>query len=182
MTDALNLIEHNLASLKRAFDSAFQEAVAPQAADMVHLLTVRIAGATFALDLAELGGVVLAPRIIPIPAPVPGLLGLAGVKAKVVAVYSLAVLVGGQHENGEAVRWIALSGRDASVGLAFSQLAGVQLVARSAVRPVTSGSPAHATGMIAYDSSPIWLLGVASITAPEATGNSGAAPAGKGEK
>lgn len=156
MTDDKNSLEQKLEELKSSFDCAFQEAILPPTGDFLHLLMVRVATATFALDVAELAGVVPAPKIVPIPAQAHGLLGLAGIKARLVPVYSLACLVGAKDVG--AARWIALCGHDDRIGLAFTELERVHIVPRSAVRPVAAGAPPHAAALIASDPSPICLL------------------------
>lgn len=181
MSDSANSVTETVATLRRSFDSVFQEPVQLHAADTLHLLAVRIGGATFALNLAELAGLVPAPRIIPIPDQPPAMLGLAAVKARVVSAYSLAALVGERADKSEVMRWIALSGRDPSVGLAFGQFERCHLVERSRVGPVTAGAPPHVVGMIAAAPSPLWIVSVPSITAEGSIGGPNSPPAGKGE-
>src|SRR6185369_17199599 len=101
----------DLERLKSSFDGAFQEVTLPSGGDLPHFLIVHAARAIFALDLADLAGVILAPRIIPVPPQKPGLLGLAAVKGRLVSVYSLAYLVGAGDTDGEPHRWIALCRR-----------------------------------------------------------------------
>ena len=64
-------------------------------------------GAPFAFRLAEIAGVAVDRKLTSLPSPVPELLGLAGLRGRLVPVYSLTALLGGTPE-GTAGRWLVL--------------------------------------------------------------------------
>jgi purine-binding chemotaxis protein CheW len=111
-----------LTELRQSFDQPF--ARAPQSRDesFVDLLAIRVAGAPCALRLSQVSGLHVDRRIVPLATPVPELLGMAGFRGNIVPVYSLRMLLG--YSAGEFPRWLALVGRDETVGLAFDDFDG----------------------------------------------------------
>ncbi len=104
------------------FDESF---AAPEAErpELVPLLAIRVAGRPYALALRELGGTEAGARIAPVPARSPALLGLAGIRGRVVPVFDLATLFG-EVRPETPPHWIALSQGVEAIGLAFSELEG----------------------------------------------------------
>jgi chemotaxis signal transduction protein len=107
------------AALRREFDEAFA-APAEAAAGAVDLLALRVAGARYALRLSEIGGLHADRRIVALPGAPPELLGLAGLRGSLVAVYDLGAFLGAPR--GENPHWVVLAWSDRTVGLAFEQL------------------------------------------------------------
>jgi len=105
------------ADLRREFDLSFAQAWRAQTAPLRQLLAVRVGGDAYALDLDDIAGLVVDRRIVPIPTPVPELLGLAGFRGQVAAVYDLAALLGYPRRDG--LRWIVLVRHAQLVALAF---------------------------------------------------------------
>jgi purine-binding chemotaxis protein CheW len=102
--------------LRRDFDRSFAEAP-PEAPRLESMLAVRIAGDAHAIRLAEIGGLYVDRRIVPLPTPVPDLLGFASFRGQVAPVYDLAALLG--YASRGAPRWLVLvAGRD-TAALAF---------------------------------------------------------------
>ncbi|OQX67360.1 MAG: hypothetical protein B6A08_15760 [Sorangiineae bacterium NIC37A_2] len=108
--------------LRREFDESFARPE-EERPELVPLLGIRVAGRPFALSLGELGGTAAGARIVPVPARSPALIGLAGIRGRVVPVFDLATLFG-ETRPGAAPRWIALSQGSEAIGLAFSELEG----------------------------------------------------------
>ncbi len=107
------------AALRLEFDQTFAVPAAA-AAGAVDLLALRVAGERYALRLSEIGGLHADRRIVALPGAPPELLGLAGLRGSLVAVYDLGAFLGAP--SSEAPRWLALAGGDRTVGLAFEQL------------------------------------------------------------
>jgi chemotaxis signal transduction protein len=114
--------------LRRAFDASFAAAPAPQGASPESLLVVRIGEGTYGVRLAEIRGLMLDRRVTGVPTASPALLGVAGVQAAVVPVYSLPVLFG--CPPVPALRWMLLAGQREPIGFAFERFEA-QLRARA---------------------------------------------------
>jgi len=176
------LIETDVAlkfeDLKRSFDLTFQQPLVERGQELVHLLIVRIGTARFALKVADLAGLARAQTVVPIPGADSGLLGIAGLKGRMVAVYSLAAMIGSTELSTEQNRWMVLCRCEKEIALAFTAVTSTMMVPRAELSPVTPGAPPHATDAVGFDSSHLWLLNVSSIaenivqkTAASATGD-----------
>lgn len=114
--------DERVAEMRRAFDEAF--AMEPSLADEAseRLLTLRISGDRFAVRMSEVGGIARCPRVEPLPSRVPALLGLTGLRGELTPVYALALLLG--YPVPETPRWILLSKRAPTTGLAIEDFGG----------------------------------------------------------
>ena len=128
-----------VARLRRELDRAFAEPARRAQAGTETLLAIRIAGQGFALRLSALAGLFADRRIIPLPGTAPELLGIAGLRGGLVAVYDLRALLG--FPRGESPRWLALVRSGSLTGLAFEELDGSLQVDPHDVSPATG--PAH---------------------------------------
>jgi chemotaxis signal transduction protein len=149
--------------LKSSFDRNFQEAPVERGHELAHLLIVRVGTARLALKVSHLAGLARAEAVLPIPSADPGLLGLAGLKGRMIAVYSLASMIGGRVLNSQPERWLVLCRGEDRIGLAFTAAEGTLMVPQSELCPVSSGAPPHATNALGTGSSRVWLLNVSSI-------------------
>jgi chemotaxis signal transduction protein len=161
------LIETDVAlkfkDLKRSFDLTFQQPLVERGQELVHLLIGRIGTARFALKVADLAGLARAQTEVPIPGADAGLLGIAGLKGRMVAVYSLAAMIGSTELSTELNRWMVLCRCEKEIALAFTALTGTMMVPRAELSPVSPGAPPHATDALGSGSSQLWLLNVSSI-------------------
>ncbi len=125
-----------LAALQAAFDGTF--AAPPRLVDgeREELLAIRLSGDPFALRLRELTGVEPRRRVVPLPGAPTGLLGLAGLRGRLVPVYRLSILLG-YPERDEAGRFIALAagGDGAPVGFALDGIDGYLIARRAELHP-----------------------------------------------
>jgi chemotaxis signal transduction protein len=119
-----------LTHLRRAFDHGFAELPSATASQSETLLSVRIAGRPFAIRMAELAGFQPRRKIVRLPGDVPHLLGLAGIRGKVVPVFDLASLIGCGRAS-DAWRWLLLGSAQEPIGLAFDEFEGYLQVLRS---------------------------------------------------
>jgi chemotaxis signal transduction protein len=163
LTETISPLKHE--ELKRSFDRSFREAPVERNHELAHLLIVRIGTARFALKVSDLAGLARVQTVVPIPSTDRGLLGLAGLKGRMIAVYSLAAMIGCPALGAQADRWLVLCRCDDRVGLAFTAAEGTLMVPSSELCPVSQGAPQHATDAVGADSSRMWLLNVNSIAA-----------------
>jgi hypothetical protein len=91
------------AELRAVFDHGFAAPPPPLAPPQLDLLAIRCADHGFALRLSEVVAVYTERKIVPVPSPVPELLGLVGVRGLVAPVYDLRSLLG--YGTGAAPRW-----------------------------------------------------------------------------
>jgi chemotaxis signal transduction protein len=134
---APGVVVERAATLRREFDAQF--AAAPrESSESEDFLLVRIAGRPYALRLAQLGGVAKGRLLVPAPARSPAFLGLIGIRGMVVGAYAMATLLTGE-ERSSSTTWLALSGGDELVALAFEQLDAFARVDRSSVHDDVGG-------------------------------------------
>lgn len=117
------MAELSAEALRRDFDGAFALPLREGKADVVDLLSIRVAGQPYALRVAELGGVAAGRRVITVPSPAPAFSGLVGIRGAIFAVYDLGELLGLPPRSSER-RWVALAAGDVQLGLAFEALEG----------------------------------------------------------
>jgi len=143
MTNDKNAVATSVMELRQSFDQSF--ARAPQANDqeLVDLLSIRVAGALHALRLSQLSGLHACGQIVPLAGPVPELLGMIGLRGKIVPVYSLRLLLG--YPAGEHPGWLALVGGNEPVGLAFDGLGGHRRIPKKDISAAerAKGAAAH---------------------------------------
>jgi chemotaxis signal transduction protein len=149
-----------LEELKRSFDRAFQDATIERELGLEHLLRIRVGTERFAVRVAELAGLMRTPTIVRLPTTVTGLLGLAGVKGRMVAMYSLGALLECQKGDGEEEYWSILCRFDDRIAFTFAAADGTLTVSRSELCPISSGAPAHVTDTVGAGAARRWLLGL----------------------
>ncbi len=154
---------HTLEELRSSFDRSFQEPIARPAEAPLLLLAIRVANGAFALRVDELAAVSRIEKIVPIPCHTAALSGFTGIGGGLVAVYSLAVLLGYSQAGNQFERWVVLCREQPAVGIAFSQIEGNLLLPRSDLRPSASGAPRYAVASIGSGTDARWVLSVADI-------------------
>jgi purine-binding chemotaxis protein CheW len=133
--------------LRRVFDAAF--AAAPsEAGDAVEpMLLVNAGGEGLAVAVPQLAGLEKLRSLLALPAPPPHLLGLAGLRGRLLPVFSLASLLG--RVGDAAVPWLLLVGQTEPIGLAFAQLDGLVLLPRRAqLRLAVPAAGGHARAQV----------------------------------
>ena len=106
------------AELARAFDARFAAAPPEAVGPVERLLVVGVGEARAAIRLRDLAGLFAVPRIARVPDGAPGLLGIAGVRGRVVPVFDLAALADrAMSTRGPA--YLAIAAGLAPVGLLF---------------------------------------------------------------
>jgi chemotaxis signal transduction protein len=112
------------AELRNAFDRARAIPFSSQTVEQIeNLLAIRVSGDAFAIRLSEISGLATDRKVVAFPSPIPELLGIAGIRGRLVPVYSLAALLG-YSANADQGRWLALCGAEEPVGLAINDFEG----------------------------------------------------------
>jgi chemotaxis signal transduction protein len=107
--------------LRESFDASFAKEVVEATADREDLLLVRDGMAELAMRVREIAAVEKCPELTSLPSSRPALLGLAGIRGHLAAIYSLGALVG---SGGASARGglVVLCAGDRSVGLRFDEM------------------------------------------------------------
>ncbi|OWQ93785.1 hypothetical protein CDN99_04910 [Roseateles aquatilis] len=115
-------IRRQLGEWRDNFDRAFADPQRHRDDDAaVDVLGIRIAGDPFALNLADLAGLMPAMTAAPYPATAPGLLGLIGHQGQVLPLYDLQALMG--RGPAPTTRWWVVA-RAAPLALAVEDFEG----------------------------------------------------------
>jgi chemotaxis signal transduction protein len=134
------------AKLRLDFDRGFAAPAQSVQSASVDLIALRVAGEGYALRLAAIAGLYVGRSIVPLPGAAPVLLGIAGLRGSLVAVYDLGALLG--HARSAAPRWVALLRDETAVGLAFEKFEGLLRVAPHEVAPAAGAAPGRRVGEV----------------------------------
>lgn len=93
-------------ALRREFDGSFAQAPRLEREPLEGLLAIRLGGDPYAVRVSEISGIHADRRIMPLPTPVPELLGVAGLRGQIAPVYDLAALLG--YARASSPRWLML--------------------------------------------------------------------------
>jgi len=104
-------------ALRRAFDRSFAVAASLQAQRLEQILAIRVGSDPYALRVSEIAGLHVDVEIVPVPGPVPQLLGIVGLRGTLLPVYDLAALL--RHLPASRPRWLVLMRMPQPVGFAF---------------------------------------------------------------
>lgn len=126
------------ARLREAFDESFAREPAPPAVEQEDLLVVDVGGDEYALRCREIARLVADRPIVPTPAAMPALIGIAGVRGEIVPVFSLRSLLG--YPPSAAPRWFVVAAGPQPAGLAFDRLEGHVRVARESLAPAPTAN------------------------------------------
>jgi len=128
---ANDTVQGRLLELRQSFDRAFAEpAAGERVKTTLDLLAIRVGRDPYALRLSQIAAIEADRTITHLPSDHPELLGIAGVRGGVVAVFDLAGLLGAPRPD--AWRWLVLA-KGAPVALAFSAFDGQLAVAPEAL-------------------------------------------------
>jgi chemotaxis signal transduction protein len=112
------------AQFRNEFDRARAIPVSSETVEQTeNLLAIRVSGDAFAIRLSEISGLAADRKIVALPSPIAELLGVAGIRGRLVPVYSLSALLG-YGAASDRGRWLALCGAGEPVGLAINDLEG----------------------------------------------------------
>ena len=117
------LVESKAAALRQAFDLSFALPPPPASPEVEDLLTIRVVGDPYAVRLSDITGMIRGPKVVPVPAVTLDLLGLAGIRGRVVPVFGLSSILGYPPAPG-TTPWMILCGAEEPIALAFSEFEG----------------------------------------------------------
>jgi chemotaxis signal transduction protein len=150
-----------LTDLRESFDRAFSEPHADGVEVTLDLLRIRVGGDPYAVRLSQLAALEADRTITQLPSDHAELLGIAGMRGGVVAVFDLAELIGVQR--AEATRWLILA-KGAPIAFAFSAFDG-----QLGVRPDAIASADQSLGqtgqVVQIDGRALPLIDIAGLVA-----------------
>jgi len=115
----------SVAEIRRSFDAEFASPRALPDEQLEDLLAIRLAGDPYALKLSDVELIDARRKIVPLRGADASVLGVAGVRGQLVAVYDLARLLGygyARARSHEAPRWIAVVDAERGLAVAFDEL------------------------------------------------------------
>ena len=121
MKEALGRLSLHAAELARAFDASFADVPHAETRSFEDVLAIRLGEDPHALRLRHVAGLFARRTIVPLPSPLPELLGLVSIRAAIVPVYDLSALLG-RPPRAEP-RWLVLAAQ-APIALGFDELEG----------------------------------------------------------
>jgi purine-binding chemotaxis protein CheW len=124
-------MSESLEKLRREFDGAFAFPPASKVADVDSFLAIRIGADPYAIRVEDISSILPRQKISRLPSRQPTLLGLAGFRGRIVAVFDLASLLGYESRSKDP-RWLIVSAHDRELALAFEELEGYVQVPRTA--------------------------------------------------
>src|SRR5262249_44387480 len=133
----LDPILHRLAEIRRAFDASFAEPAATGGEERRKVLSIRAGEGRFVVEVDDLAGVEACGKIVKVPASLPGLLGLTGIRGRLLAAYDLATLLGHEGTTGPR-RWLLVCGGDLGVALLVDEIDALLRVAHKEIMSVDS--------------------------------------------
>lgn len=162
MTAPLGL-EEKLRSFRHAFDQAFAVAPVTTVETFEDLLAIRVAGDPYALRVREITGLVASRKVVPLPSRKPELLGVAGIRGSLVAVYSLATLLG-YGADSKSIPWLALAGASDPIGLGFAAFEGFMRVRSGELHTARAvdGARPHVGQVVRVESHSRWVVDIPS--------------------
>lgn len=157
-------VGQNVQQLREAFDRLFAAAPVARSHDLVRVLVIRLGSIQYAFRSEEITSIEPRRAIVPLPSTLPHLLGLAGVRGRLIPVFSLAGLLGVSGVD-DTEPCIALCGKGESAGLAFPtietylQVQGAQIFAA----PNGDGSRSHLRELVKTGDASYPIVSVASL-------------------
>jgi chemotaxis signal transduction protein len=133
---ASSLREGTAALLRRHFDDSFAVPVSSRSELFEDLLAIRVGSDRYGLRLAEIGGLHVDLKIVPVPSFVLQLLGVVGIRGTMIPIYDLAMLL--RYPLCSRPRWIALASGPQSVGFAFESFDSHLRVSAAALKGAES--------------------------------------------
>jgi len=157
-------LERRLDDLRRSFDESFAVPSWPEEIDQEDMLGIRVGGGHFAVRVSELAGVHPCRKIVGLPGAFVGLLGVVGIRGKLVATYRLSDLLGSGSADARP-RWMLVCRGENQVGLTIEGLDGYMRVSSSLVHAARNeeGLGDHVQEILQYKNVTRGVLNIPSV-------------------
>lgn len=167
---ALDPILLRLAEIRRSFDASFAAPALRHDEERRSALAIQAGEGRFAVRVEDLAGVEACRRIVRLPANLPGLLGVAGIRGRLLAAYDLGALLGQPSRDlgkGRApLRWILVCGKEPGIGLVIEEIEAFVRVAAADFKPVDqSAAGGYLLGVLHHRDRGFGVVDIAAIAA-----------------
>lgn len=143
MKQTSDSIALRLRELQHHFDESFARPQDTSTTFLHKMLAIQAGEGRVVVRLSEIGGIHACPPIVALPSPRPSLLGIVGVRGRLLAVYSLAALL--RAPNAEvAPRWLLLPQESDQIALAVEGIDAFLNIESSALYPGSSAGDGDA--------------------------------------
>jgi purine-binding chemotaxis protein CheW len=140
------------------FDAGFAAAPLPPPPAHRDFLCIRIGGEPCAIPLADIASLHTELRVVALPTRAPELLGVAAIRATVVAIYDLGAALG--MPGTGAPRWTAVV-RGRQAGFAFAGFEGHARIPDRSIAAATQHG--HVRGQFSLDGQPRAIVDLGSV-------------------
>lgn len=121
MKEPLDSLAMRLLAMRQQFDTSFAQPLTAGDAPTHKLLAIQAGGVQFALPLGDCASIQACPKLVALPAVPPALLGIAGVRGRLLAVYRLAALLALGHSAAPPA-WLLIARADEQVAFAVDNI------------------------------------------------------------
>lgn len=157
-----NALRARLQELRQSFDAAFAREPGERSDDVLDLLAIRVGRDAYAVRLAEVAALETRCVLTPVPSEHRELLGIAGLRGVVAAVFDLAALLGASA--GEPTPWILLA-KGSPCAFAFAAFDGVLSVSAAELAHGEVAAGARRREVVWHDGRPLSLIDLAGLVA-----------------
>jgi chemotaxis signal transduction protein len=166
----IDAIRLRLAELRRSFDASFAAPARSHDEERRSALAIRAGEGRFAVRVEDLAGVEACRQIVKLPGSLPGLLGVAGIRGRLLAAYDLGALLGqpsrGLGPSRAPVGWLLVCGAEPGIGLLIDEIEAFVRVAAADFKPMdTKPAGGHLLGVLQRGESSVGVVDIASIAA-----------------
>jgi chemotaxis signal transduction protein len=138
------------AALRRVFDESFAAPAASPTELLEDFLAIRVGSDPYAFRLAEIAGLHVGVKIVPVPSPATQLLGIVRIRGSMAPIYDLAALL--RYPPALDSRWFVLARGPQPVGFAFetfeSHLQSQASLASGTAEDAALGASGHMRGTV----------------------------------
>lgn len=156
---SVSTVSQTAEQMRRTFDEAFAVPPAPARREETRYLAVRVGGATYGIPMGELAGIYHQRKVVAVPGGHGAMLGIAGIQGRLVAVYSLAKLLGVAEEPSS---WLAVCQGASGLALGVVGMEGQFSAPAEALHAPAEGM-AHLAGSLRRGAGVVHVLNLASI-------------------
>jgi len=151
--------------MRRAFDESFAVPSVAGAIDVENVVIIEVGALKLACRIGQVKRFDADRKVVPLAGTEPALVGIAGIRGRLVPVFNLARLLG--VASGGASRWLALCGAEDTVALAFDRLVGFVRARRDDVCALEArvGAPSHVKELLRVGTESHHILDVDSVLA-----------------
>lgn len=142
MKEPLDSLARRLAAMRQQFDASFTRPLNAAEAPVHKLLAIQAGAGRFALPFGECAGIYASPKVVMLPGAHPALLGIAGVRGRLTAVYRLAALLGVGYPAATP-RWLLVCRADDQVGFGVENIEAYLQVSAAELFPTATPPEVH---------------------------------------